>query len=235
MKEYKYETHMHTFPVSKCGKASVRDTIEFYKSAGYDGVFLTNHFVGANINYDHDAPYSEQLEFYLTDYYEAKKIGDEIGLKVFFAVEFSEHFNNGSWGGTDFLVYGLDPDWYRAHPEIDGMKKSTLLPYLREQGALVIHAHPYREDHYIDHIRLYPRCIDGVEILNASRPDFESEMARQYAEAYGFLKTAGSDNHRAGGAKYLGVMSTDTPINSVEDFIRVVREGSADIDKVENL
>ena len=181
---------------------------------------------------DAETYYLEQLEFYLSDYYEAVKVGEEIGLKVFFGVEFSEHFNNGSWGGTDFLVFGLDPDWYRAHPEIDGMKKSEMLPFLREEGALVIQAHPFRDSWYIDHIRLYPKCVDGVEIINAARPDFENEMARLYAQGYGLLHTAGSDNHRAGGAEFLGVMSTDTPINSVEDFIKVVREGSADIDKV---
>ena len=39
----KYETHLHTSPVSKCAKASVRESLEFYKKAGYAGVFITNH------------------------------------------------------------------------------------------------------------------------------------------------------------------------------------------------
>ena len=42
---YKYETHMHTKPVSACGKASVRESLEFYKGLNYDGVFITNHFL----------------------------------------------------------------------------------------------------------------------------------------------------------------------------------------------
>ena len=47
---YKYETHCHTAPVSKCGKASVKDTVSFYKQLGYDGIFITNHFLDGNIN-----------------------------------------------------------------------------------------------------------------------------------------------------------------------------------------
>ncbi|MBQ7573565.1 MAG: hypothetical protein IJT23_04840 [Clostridia bacterium] len=29
--KYKYETHLHTKPVSKCAGADVRDSLEFYK------------------------------------------------------------------------------------------------------------------------------------------------------------------------------------------------------------
>jgi hypothetical protein len=49
---YKYETHLHTSPVSKCARASVKDVLEFYKSLGYEGIFLTNHFLDGNINVD---------------------------------------------------------------------------------------------------------------------------------------------------------------------------------------
>ena len=33
--EYLYETHLHTSPVSKCAKASVRETLAFYKGLLY--------------------------------------------------------------------------------------------------------------------------------------------------------------------------------------------------------
>ena len=31
---YKYETHLHTAPVSRCARAGVRETLEFYKELG---------------------------------------------------------------------------------------------------------------------------------------------------------------------------------------------------------
>ena len=34
---YLYETHVHTSPLSACAKVGVRETLEFYKSAGYAG------------------------------------------------------------------------------------------------------------------------------------------------------------------------------------------------------
>ena len=65
---YIYETHLHTSPVSKCARATVRENMEFYKSLGYDGIFITNHFLDGNINIDSDVDYRERIEFYFSDY-----------------------------------------------------------------------------------------------------------------------------------------------------------------------
>jgi predicted metal-dependent phosphoesterase TrpH len=215
---YKYETHLHTSPVSRCGQESVRDSLEFYKSRGYDGVFITNHFLDGNIGADLSLPYDELINFYFSDYEDGLKIGKEIGLKVFCGVEMS-------YKGTDFLIYGLKKKWYLDNPQIMGMKKSDELKYLAECGALVIQAHPYREEGYINHIRLFPRCVHGVEIINACGTEDENKMAELYAEHYGLLKFAGSDNHIGGRMKKLAGLCCDNPIFSEEKFIDAVKKG----------
>lgn len=219
---YRYETHMHTLPVSKCARQGVRQNLEFYASLGYDGIFITNHFLDGNINIDKSLPYEEQLEFYFSDYYEALKLSKEIGIKVFLGIEIS-------YRGTDFLIYGLDKEWFLAHPEIMDMKKSDELAFLIENGALVIQAHPYREDRHINHIRLFPRCVHGVEVINASRPDFENAMADAYANAYQLLKIAGSDNHAGNNAKRLAGIETSSPLLDEKDFISRVKSGDIKI------
>lgn len=219
---YKYETHLHTYPVSKCGKASVKETVEFYKSLGYDGIFITNHFLDGNVNIDRNLPYEEKIDFYFSDYEEGVKIGKELGLKVFLGVELA-------YKGTDFLVYGLSKEWFLQHPEILDMKKSDELKLMMDSGALVIHAHPYREASYIDHIRLFPRCVNGVETLNASRKKEENEMAELYRKHYGLLDFAGSDNHAAGKATHLAGMQSETEIISEEDFVNKVKNGELKI------
>ena len=166
---YRYETHLHTYPVSKCAKADVRDSLEFYKELEYDGVFITNHFLDGNINIDRELTYEEKIEFYFSDYEKALEIGKEIGIKVFCGIE-------ASYKGTDFLVFGPDKEWYLNNPQIMDMKKTDEMEYLINNGALVIQAHPFREAQYIDHIRLFPRCVHGVEVINASRNEFENKM-----------------------------------------------------------
>ena len=218
---YLYETHLHTAPVSQCGAAGVRETLEYYKRAGYAGVFMTDHFIDGNLNLEaRQLPYPERIAFYFSAYERGKIIGDEIGLDVFSGFEMS-------YGGTDFLVYGIDKEWCLAHPDMHKMPKSQLLPMLMDEGALVIHAHPFREAAYIDHIRLFPRCVHGVEVYNANRTEFENKLAEQYAENYGLLRFAGSDNHAGGRQSLFGGMATETPLLSVADFIARVKNGEA--------
>ncbi len=216
---YKYETHLHTYPVSECARAEVREVMDFYREHGYDGIFITNHFLDGNINISkRSLPYEEQVEFYFSDYEKAKDLEKEVGIKVFFGVEIS-------YKGTDFLVYGLDKAWFLAHPEIMSMSKRRELEFLMESGALVIQAHPYREASYIDHIRLFPRSVHGVEVINANRNELENRMAEAYANSYELLKLAGSDNHQGKAQTKLAGIFTDTPITDELDFINRVKEG----------
>ena len=87
--------------MSKCAKADVKESLEFYKSLGYAGVFITNHFIDGNINYDKNASYEERIEFYFSDYEKGVQFGKDVGISVFLGIE-------SSYCGTDFLIYGLD-------------------------------------------------------------------------------------------------------------------------------
>jgi predicted metal-dependent phosphoesterase TrpH len=192
--------------------------LEFYKSLGYQGVFITNHFIDGNINCDKSLPYAERIEFYFSDYEEGVRIGKEIGISVFCGIE-------SSYKGTDFLIYGLDKAWFLEHSEIESMKKSEMLPVLAQAGALIVQAHPFREAKYIDHIRLFPRYIHGVEIYNAKRSDFENKLAKQYAKNYGLIYFAGSDTHDPAVHSSVGGMQSKDIIADEKDFIEKVKSG----------
>lgn len=215
---FMYETHLHTSPVSRCARAGVRETLEFYKAQGYAGVFMTNHFLDGNVNVAADASYVEKLAFFFSDYYEGVRVGNEIGLQVLCGLEMS-------YNGTDFLVYGVGEEWLLQRPEFPDLTKKEQLTMLAEAGALIIHAHPYREANYIDHIRLFPRHVHGVEIYNANRTDFENHMAEIYAKEYGLIPFAGSDNHVGPAQKAFGGLQFETPLTDELDFAERVKAG----------
>lgn len=219
---YRYETHLHTSPVSKCGSYSVRTNMEFYKSIGYDGIFLTNHFLDANIGGDRSAPYEEQIEFYFSDIEEGERLAEEIGIKFFWGVE-------SSYLGTDFLIYGLSKEWYLAHPEIMQISRKEMLNMMADAGALIVHAHPFRLASYIDHIRLYPHNVHAIEIDNCGNRDFQNEMAEHYAKCYNLPVSAGSDNHNARYIERLAGVEFDTPLESIDDFITRIKNGEAKV------
>ncbi len=219
---YRYETHLHTSPVSKCAKADPRECMEYYKELGYDGIFITNHFLDGHINVDPSLTYEEKINFYFSDFEKAKAMEEEIGIKVFCGVEMTHK-------GNDFLIYGLDKAWYLAHPQIMDMNRREELEYLMENGALVIHAHPFREAGYIDCIRLYPRSVHGTEVINACRTAEENQMAMDYANHYGHIKFAGSDNHIGRQKETLAGMCSQRPIESEIDFVNAVKNGEMEV------
>lgn len=213
---YKYETHLHTFPASSCAKVPPQVCAPFYKALGYDGIFVTNHFIHSSDDYE------TQLNAYCADYEAVKAIGDEIGLKVFFGIELTVA------PGTDFLIYGLDKNWYLQNRQIMDMPTREKLSYMAQCGALIVQAHPFREAGYIDHIRLFPRNVHGVEVYNANRTELENRMAGIYAENYGLLPFAGSDNHKGPAQTKLGGMAFSTPVRSEKDFADRIIDGQGE-------
>lgn len=219
---FRYETHLHTAPVSKCATADVESSLWFYKSLGYKGVFITDHFLNGNINISRDEPMEKRLDFYFSSYEEAKKLSSAVGIDVFSGIELS-------YKGTDFLVYGLDKSWFMARPDWEMLKMSELLKLIMDSDALVIQAHPFRTASYIDHIRLFPQQIHGVETVNANRDALTNEMAAIFAEKYSLLEVAGSDNHQGPLQKRLAGMEFETPLKDERDFIQRIKNKEGNI------
>ena len=216
---YLYETHLHTSPVSDCARATVRESLEFYKSAGYTGVFITDHFIDSNIDEGvREHSYADRIKYYFSSYNEGVEIGREIGLDVFSGIEMGQ-------GWAHILVYGIDEAWCLAHPEMETMRKRELLPILKDAGAILVQAHPFRKTP--TEITLFPQFVHGVEILNTGRGDFENKLAAQFCENYELIPCAGSDNHRAGEKTDFGGIATDHRLKDFEDFKATFLSGGA--------
>lgn len=218
MKYYKYETHLHTAEVSACGKASAEEQVEFYHEMGYTGIIVTDHFFNGNTTVPREGlSWKEMVERFCEGYVKAFQHGKKVGLDVFFGWEYS-------FLGTDFLTYGLSPKWLLDNPQIMDMMHWDYLKFVREEGGLVIHAHPFREAEYLKgEIRLQPRNVDGVEVVNGCRTDFENRMALEYAKNYGLTRFAGSDNHSSYAQKKLCGIKTKRKLESIIDFVDTVK------------
>ena len=199
---------------------SAVEQVKLYKSLGYTGICVTDHYFNGNVTVPGDLPYEERVDLYCRGYENAKEAGEKEGLDVFFGFEYT------LGAGTDFLVYGIDRQWILDHPDHLGWEVRRFFREVRSAGGIVIHAHPFREAGYIDMIRLLPREIDGVEAPNANRTDFENALAVQFAGNYGLPLSAGSDNH-AGRQKRLAGIVSETRYDNVTDLIRSVLNGES--------
>ena len=155
--------------------------------------------------------------------YTAKAYGDQIGLSVFFGYE-------SCYQGTEFLIYGVDEEWLLTHPEIKDATITEQLQLVREQGGLVMHAHPFREEAYIPRVRLFPELVDGVEGINATHsshlstshndPRFD-ESAIAYAREHDLPMSAGSDVHST--LMLGGGIAFQMPLVSGRDYAERIR------------
>ena len=224
---YAYETHLHTSEGSRCGRSTGAEMAVACKEAGYTGIIVTDHFYYGNTAADRSLPWSDWVEAYCLGYENAKKKGDEIGLKVMFGWE-------SSYEGTDFLIYGLDKEWLLRHPEIKDATIEEQYTLVHNDGGLIIHAHPYREASYIPAIRLFPDYVDGVETLNAAHEVRNmltdgtvpyNDKALAYAKEHDFPETGGSDIHSTD--LFGGGMAFSHPLSDIHDYIKAVmnREG----------
>lgn len=223
---YLYETHMHTSAASRCARNTPKEMAEAAKRAGYTGIILTEHNWSGNTSIDTGLGWKRWVEAFTASYYETKAFGEQIGLDVFWGYEAGYH-------GTEFLIYGIEPEWLAAHPEMERASIQEQYQWIHAAGGMVIHAHPFREEDYIPRIRLFPEFVDGVEGINAahSNPNHRinhydpqyNERAVAYAREHKLPITAGSDSHeadlRGGGVAF------PRRLHSVQDYCAAILNG----------
>ncbi len=222
---YKYEMHLHTSEASACAGNTGAEMVRAHKEAGYSGIFVTDHAWGGNTAIDRHLPYKEWVREFSKGYYNALREGDKVELDVFFGWE-------AGFRGTEFLIYGLTPQWLENHEELWEATIEDQFRIIHDGGGMVSHAHPFREEYYIPEIRLFPDFVDAVEIANAthSNPFSKSHnnhgwdiKATEYAIKYNKAVTAGSDVHTT--FVLNGGVSFKEKKTSAEDVVRAILAG----------
>ncbi len=222
--KFKTELHCHTAAVSRCGRVEPEDIVEIYLRAGYTTLVVTDHineqtFSPSAPRYTGGDDWQEKMDHFLTGYKRAKAAaGDR--LHVLWGVEICR-------AGTrsDFLTYGLTEEFLRATPDICEGKDNEFFPRLRDAGALVYQAHPFRNSATITK----PSLLDGIEVYNAHpRHASRNDIAALWAERYHLRGISGSDLHEAEFAPGGGIL-TDAPITTTEELMHVLRTSSYEL------
>jgi hypothetical protein len=222
---YLYETHLHTSEVSACARSTGAEMARACKEYGYAGIFVTDHHFGGNTRVDRSLPWEEWVDRFCEGYEHVKAEGDRIGLDVFFGYESGFH-------ATEFLIYGVDKEWMKSHPELRGGTIEEQYRLVHEAGGMVVHAHPYREEDYIPEIRLFPQWVDAVEGVNATHSNTKSmahndpaydERAIAYAKEHKLPMTAGSDIHTT--ALFGGGVAFQRKLDSAQDYKKAILGG----------
>ncbi len=216
---YKYETHLHTAESSKCGSHSGAEFARHYKSLGYTGIIVTDHFLADNTTVPQNLPWKERIEWFCRGFDAAAAEGEKIGLDVFFAWEHG-------FGWVHLLTYGLDKQWLLANPDMLEWNEVEYLDRVHAAGGGVVHAHPFREN--VDIVRLIPEKVDAVEVLNQGRTDAANRHALDFAVSFDLPQTAGSDIHGVNQRKIAGI-ECSRRLQGSADYITALLAGDTTI------
>ena len=212
-----YDLHVHTSGVSKCSRLSPKQLCEAMKADGNDGFALTNHYSPRHV----DLPFPEWLKKYKDEFLFTKELARGYGLKVLFGIEVTLD------EPRDFLLYGVTPDclfesvgrpfWDYSLPELHD--------FARAHGALLIHAHPYRNGS----VPANADDIDGVEVnCHPLYKTNRKEDILAYAAKHGLLVTCGSDYHGDVYKAHCGVWLPDDLENEAE-FAAYLKSGQPEL------
>lgn len=212
---YKTDLHVHTAPVSKCARIYTEEVIKSYSELGYSAVVITNHF--HREVFDSKNSKEKCIEYYLSDYYYAKKLGEDIGMNVILGLEikFPENSN-------EYMVYGIDEtDVGRAFEYINSGYARFYQEFKNERNVIV-QAHPFRNGMTLQKSEL----LDGIEVFNM-HPGHNSRVAQAAQYAYEhpeLIVTGGTDFHHEN-HQGMCAMKTRKPIKNSFELAEILKTG----------
>lgn len=179
------DMHAHSSGISHCCKIPYDQTLKQALEYGMDGVILTNHY---QKDYIENGNIDTFVDNYISEYETAQKYGEQIGCRVFFGIEVTMEL----YPKVHMLIYGLDPGFLRAHPDIFDYTQKQLYDLVKANGGLLIQAHPFRNGTTV----LDTSLMDGIEINchPLYKNSYSGELLR-IAEKNHLIVTCGGDFH----------------------------------------
>ena len=221
--KYRIEMHAHTKGVSHCGHKTPAEQVEIYHSLGYDAIVISNHFLrcanDCGQEYLDGDGKKEKIDFYMSAYDEAKKRGDELGIKVLLAAEL--RFDDCP---NDYLLYGVDRDILEKCYDHMTLGLSKLREAQILDKSVIVWAHPKR-----DGMAECPaELVDGIEIFNM-HPSHNGRIGLATRKAYNEgvkIKTCGSDCHNdVEGVEGISALRTKILPKDSFELVEILKSG----------
>lgn len=218
---YKTELHCHCNTVSACAQEEPEALAEQYIAAGYSTIVLTDHlsrftYLQSTQGDISDIDWNQKIDYFLSGYERVCRAARG-RMNVILGVELRLNTTE-----SDYLIYGVDEAFLRAHPDMMDMRLREISALVREAGGLFVQAHPFR-----NYITVSPpELLDGVEVYNLNaRHDSRNDIAALWAKKFSLIPTSGGDYHRRGDIENGGGIITDVEIKSGEQLVSVLRSG----------
>lgn len=214
---FKTELHCHTSEMSPCSHETAEEVAKKYIDNGYDSLVVTNHF-----RRDVTDRFDGTWEYKIDCFFDAvDKVRDAAGgeLEVIPGMEI------GFPGvPNDYLVFGAEREKFYALPNVFDIGVGNFHNYTKENGMLLIQAHPLRFGMTI----VSPDWLDGYEVFNGHpRHNAHNTIAEIWAKNFykhKMIMTSGTDNHDSTMTPNGGI-TTENKIKTNDELLSVLRSG----------
>ena len=212
--QFKTELHAHTSEVSPCGHVTAPEVADRFIKEGYSSLVITNHYTAYIIN-NLTGTWREKMDYYMHPYYLMREhAGDRLHVILGCELRFEGNIN-------DYLIYGITEEFLRENPDLHKMSLRSFAPLARENGFLVVQAHPFRNGIEI----VPPELLDGMETFNGTPSyDGRNTIADAWAKRYDLIRTSGSDFHNPDQFGTGGIL-TSAAIRTGEELVAVLKSG----------
>jgi len=202
----KLDTHSHTSGISLCSNVPPNILARSYHAHGVKMVVLTNHYT-QRLAYRFNN-LDQMATAFCEEFLKAKIAGNQFGIRVLFGAEVAIFTKDGY---SEFLLFGLTPNFLLAHPDLYNMTQKQLYKLCHDNKILVYQAHPFREEHCQK--PQDPEYLDGIEINRHPKFDDSLEKVLDYADRFNKGLSCGSDLHCIMQAGSDGIFVPDTITN----------------------
>ena len=188
--------------------------------AGYQGAVLTNHFYHGNSGIDREKnSWQTFVGAYERDWQACVEEAKKYDLDILFGLE------EGVGYGLEILCYGITPKVLYDNAHLLHGTLADWAQVVRENGGVVIQAHPFREVFYIPEPKVLPlQDIDGIEVYNrGNATGIMNERAMDFARQYpNLIQTSGGDVHRVNEVG-VGGIQTNSRIKTSDELVKCLR------------
>ncbi len=213
---YKTETHAHTYPVSTCSQIGPGEMVRLYKNAGYDTIFISNHFSPHHFDkWGADMSFDERVDTFYDAFLEAEDEGKKLGICVLFSVEYTLNNNH-------YLLYNVSKEFLKKRSDIFEISIEEFSEYAGSCGITIVQAHPCIEEKCTP----YPHLVDGFEGINAStRSEKHNDRSMAIAKEHKLPISCGSDAHELCDIGRSAMLSEEK-ITSVSQYLELMFSGN---------
>lgn len=200
------DCHAHTSGISHCCQIAAPQVLEEARTAGLDGIVLTNHYQSCYIENGDAAGFARR---YMQEVYDTQRIAEAMGMKCFWGIEVTSE----RYPSVHLLVYGVEEDFLVKYPTVFSMTHEEIWDIVKQEGGVLVHAHPFRGAGTV----MDYRRLDGVEInCHPLYGNTFSKRIQQIGEEHNLIVTCGGDYHADTYRPHCGVYLPDSIRDSLE-------------------